>query len=89
MTQKLSPDIERQIAELRASRPYDGRRVTLREKRGGWRYAGVSGVCTRISADGRRMAILVEDDPDGHWPAGLEILAEIDHESVPDFAGRG
>jgi hypothetical protein len=27
----LSLDIQQQIAELRASRPYDGRRVTLRE----------------------------------------------------------
>lgn len=78
--------IAAQISELRASRPYDGRRVTLRETRGGWRWTGISGICTRIAADHRYMVILVEHDPDDYWPVGGEILAELDDETVPMFA---
>jgi hypothetical protein len=84
----LSPDIQRQIAELRASRPYDGRRVTLRESRGGWKYEGLTGICTRLAADRRHMVLIVEHDPNGYWPIGMEILAELDHESVPLFHER-
>lgn len=83
---KLSPNIERQIAELRVSCPYDGRRVTLRETRGGWTWMGISGVCTRLAADGGHMVLLVESDPDGYWPVGMEILAQLDAETVPVFA---
>lgn len=74
-----------QIAKLHASRPYDGRHVTLREKRGGWRYTGISGICTRLAADNRYMVLLVENDPDGYWPVGMEILVQLDNETVPDF----
>ena len=81
----LRPEIIAEIAELRTSRPYDGRRVTLHESRGGWKWIGISGVCTRLAADGRHMVLLVEHDPEGHWPVGMEILAELDHESVPVF----
>jgi hypothetical protein len=81
----LSTDIQQQIAELRASRPYDGRRVTLRESRGGWEYEGLSGICTHLAADRNYMVLVVEHDPEGYWPIGMEILAELDHESVPVF----
>ena len=83
--QKLSPNIRRMIAELRASRPYDGRRVTLRESRGGWSYTGISGICTRLAADNRHMVLLVENDPESYWPVGMEILAQLDNETVPVF----
>lgn len=72
-----------QVAELKASRPYDGRRVTLKETRAGWTFTGISGICTRLASDRRRMVILVEHDPDSYWPIGMEILAELDEESVP------
>lgn len=81
----LSPDIQRRIDELRTSRPYDGRRVTLRETRGGWTWLGISGVCTRLAEDGRLMVLQVEHCPDGYWPIGMEILAELDDETVPIF----
>jgi hypothetical protein len=81
----LSPDIQQQIAELRTSRPYDGRRVTLHESRGGWRYKGISGICERLAADRHYMVIVVEHDPESYWPAGMAILAELDDESVPVF----
>jgi hypothetical protein len=74
-----------QIAALRASRPHDGRRVTMRETRGGWTYVGISGTCARISADGSRMLVQVENDPDDYWKRGEEILVEVDDESVPVF----
>ena len=81
----LSPDIQRRIADLRATRPYDGRRLTLRESRGGWKYEGLTGICTHLAADHHYMVIVVERDPEGYWPNGMEILAELDHESVPMF----
>jgi len=84
----LSPDIQQQIAELRATRPYDGRRVMLRESRGGWKYTGLSGVCLHLAADHRHMVLVVEHDPDNYWPIGMEILAELDHESVPVFSSH-
>ena len=84
----LSPDIQQRIAELRSSRPYDGRNVTLLEKRADWRYTGISGICTRLAADRRHMVLVVEHDPQGYWPIGMEILAELDHESVPEFSQR-
>ena len=82
---KLSAAIQHQIAELHASRPYDGRRVTLRETRGGWTWVGINGICLRIAADRHYMVLLVENDPEGYWPVGMEILAELDHETVPMF----
>ena len=88
MSSKLSLNIQHQIAELTATRPYDGRRVEMREKRGGWRYTGVCGVCgvcTRRSADGRLLVVMIEDDPDEYWPVGMEILVQVDSESVPVF----
>jgi hypothetical protein len=84
----LSPDIQRQIAELRATRPYDGRRVTLHESRGGWKWVGLRGVCMHLAADRSRMVLVVEHDPEYHWPVGMEILAELDEESVPVFSDR-
>lgn len=74
---KLSTDVQRRIAELRATRPFDGRHVTLLETRDGWKYTGVSGICTRLATDNRHMVLLVEHDPDGHWPIGMTILAEL------------
>jgi hypothetical protein len=84
----LSTKIRNQITELRASRPYDGRRVQLRESRGGWKYTGLSGVCTHLAADKHYMVLVVEHDPEGYWPVGMEILAELDHETVPVFFGH-
>lgn len=84
----LSSNIQRQIAELRATRPYDGRRVTLHESRGGWKYTGLSGICVHLSADHHYMVLMVEHDPNDYWPVGMEILAELDHESVPVFGDR-
>lgn len=81
----LSPDILHQIAELRATRPYDGRRVTLCESAGGWHWKGIQGICLFLADDRHYMVLLVEHDPKGHWPAGMEILAELDHETVPQF----
>ena len=83
---KLSPDIQRQIAELCTSRPYDGRRVMLHESRGGWKYTGLTGICAYLAADNHYMVLVVEHDPEGYWPVGMEILAELDDESVPVFA---
>ena len=88
-TPTLSSDIQHQIAQLRASRPYDGRRVTLRESRGGWKYEGLTGICTRLSAERSYMVLVVEHDPEGYWPIGMEILANLDHESVPMFHTEG
>jgi len=88
-TSTLSTDIQRHITELRASRPYDGRRVTLRESRGGWKYTGLSGICTHLAADRHYMVLVVEHDPEGYWPIVMEILAELDHESVPMFHNEG
>jgi hypothetical protein len=85
----LSPDIQRQIAELRASRPYDGRRVTLRESRGGLEYEGLSGICTHLAADHHHMVLMVEHDPESYWPIGMAILVELDHESIPMFHDEG
>jgi len=73
------------IAELHVTRPYDGRRVGICEKRAGWSFAGISGICLRRSEDGRHMIVVVENDPDGQWPVGAEVLVELDHESVPVF----
>lgn len=73
------------VAELCASRPYDGRRVTLQEDRGGWKYIGLSGVCTRLSSDERQMVLMVEQDPEDYWPVGIELLVDLDHETVPLF----
>lgn len=84
----LSAEIQQKIAELRASRPYDGRRVALRESRGGWRYQGLSGICLYLAADERYMVLRVVHDPEGYWPVDMEILAELDHETVPDFFGH-
>jgi hypothetical protein len=58
-------------------RPYDGRRGTLAEKRGGWRYTGLTGVLRHLSLDGREAAFQVENDPDDYWPAGMIILVEL------------
>ena len=41
-----------------------------------------------LAADRRYMVILVEHDQDGYWPVGMEILAELDDESVPVFGDR-
>lgn len=84
----LSSDAQRLIADLRATRPYDGRRVTLCESRGGWKFEGLTGVCMHLAADHRLMVLKVEHDPEDYWPIGMEILAELDHESVPAFHGR-
>jgi hypothetical protein len=81
----LSLEIQQQIAELRATRPYDGRRVTLHESRGGWKWIGLTGICVHLAADRHFMVLRVEHDPEGHWPVGMEILAELDEESVPVF----
>lgn len=81
----LSAAIQRQIRELRATRPYDGRRVTLHESRGGWKWVGLSGICTYLAADHHYMVLIVENDPEGYWPVGMEILAELDDETVPVF----
>lgn len=81
----LSPAIQQQIADLRASRPYDGRRATLHESRGGWKWVGLRGICTHLAADRHYMVLVIEHDPEGYWPVGMEILAELDDESVPVF----
>jgi hypothetical protein len=73
------------IASLHSTRPFDGRRVILAEKRGGWRYTGIRGICLRLAQDSRHMVIIVENDPDDYWPVGMEILVELDHESAPIF----
>lgn len=86
--EKLSSGVRHEIAELRDTRPYDGRRVTLREKRGGWRFTGLSGICTRLAVDKRRMVLLVEHDPENYWPLGIEILVELDDETAPEFFDR-
>lgn len=83
---KQSPECQRLVAELNASRPYDGRRVTIRETRGGWTWMVLSGICTRLAADERHMVLWVEHDPDSYWPVGMELLADLDEESVPIFA---
>lgn len=82
----LSAEIQRQIAELRASRPYDGRRVTLHENRGAWKWLGLSGICAHLAADNHYMVLVVENDPEGYWPVGMEILAELDDETSAVFA---
>lgn len=82
----LSLDIQRRIAELRATRPYDGRQVTLHESCGGWKWTGISGICAHLAVDRHYMVLVVEHDPQGHWPVGMEILAELDHETVPQFS---
>lgn len=82
-----SPDSRQHIAELYATRPYDGRRVTLRESRGGWKFAGLSGICMRLAADRSLMVLAVEHDPENYWPFGMEILVALDHETVPAFSG--
>jgi hypothetical protein len=87
MSPSQSPNSQSLISELNTSRPYDGRLVQLRESRGGWRYTGISGVCTRFAEDRRHMVIVVEHDPDDYWPVGMEILAELDSETVPVFFG--
>lgn len=81
----LPPDVLRRIDELRATRPYDGREVVLMESRGGWHWNGVRGICTRLAQDGRSMVLAVDEDPDGYWPHGMEILAELDSETRPYF----
>ena len=81
----LSDDIQQRIADLRATRPYDGRHVTLHESRGGWKWTGIRGICTHLAADHHYMVLVIEHDPEGYWPVGMEILAELDHESVPLF----
>lgn len=78
MTPILSPDIQRQIAELRASRHYDGRRVTLHESRGGWKWTGLRGICTHLAADHHYMVLVIEHDPEGYWPIGMEIYRNGD-----------
>lgn len=80
-----STDTQQRIAELRATRPYDGRRVTLRESRGVWKWTGIRGVCLHIAADYRLMVLVVEHDPENYWPVGAEILVELDEESFPVF----
>ena len=81
----LSPDTQQRIADLRATRPYDGRRVTLRESRGGWKFEGLTGTCMHLAADHHYMVLKVEHDPEEYWPVDMEILAELDDESVPAF----
>jgi hypothetical protein len=85
---KLSVEIQQQIADLRVTRPYDGRRVTLQESRGGWKYTGLTGICLHLAADNHYMVLRVEHDPEGYWPVGMELLAELDHETVPVFCGH-
>lgn len=87
MAPSQSPDAQSLISKLNISRPYDGRLVQLRESREGWHYTGISGVCTRFAEDGRLMVIVVEHDPRDYWPVGMEILAELDSETVPVFFG--
>lgn len=84
-TPTQSLDAQRQIAELRATRPYDGRRVALREARGTWKWTGIRGICLHIAADYRLMVLAVEHDPEDYWPVGAEILVELDEESFPVF----
>jgi len=31
------------------------------------------------------MVLKVEHCPDDYWPIGMEVLAELDHETVPYF----
>lgn len=85
MAHKLAPEIKDRIAELNASRPYDGRRVMLHENRGGWKWVGLGGVCTRLAADGCQLVMIVETDPEGYWPVGAELLVDIDDETTPRF----
>lgn len=85
----VAEPIQQQIADLRAACPYDGRRVTLHESRGGWKYTGVSGICTHLAADRRHMVLVVEHDPENYWPVGTTILAALDHETVPEFTDTG
>lgn len=65
------------------SAPFDGREVNMSERRGVWRYAGVSGVCERRLEN--RMLVVVQHDPDGYWPVGAEVIVEVDADSVPIF----
>lgn len=81
----LSQEIITRIDELRASRPYDGRRVTLHENRGGWRFEGLTGTCTRFAVDGNTMVLCVEYDPEDYWPVGMELLVELDNETSARF----
>lgn len=81
LARKQSEQSER-IAALHATRPYDGRRVTLHESRGGWKYVGLSGTCLRISEDEQHMVLRLEHDPNGFWPVGGEVLVELGGEPV-------
>jgi len=73
------------VAELLVSRPHDGRKVTLRENRGGWRYEGLSGICECLSEDGSHMVLKVEHDPESYWPLGSTLLVVLDHETYPMY----
>lgn len=76
---------QQKIATLHKTRPYDGRKVVLHEVRGGWHFNGLEGVCRRISGDGKQLVMMVEYDPEGFWPAGMEVLVDVDHETRPYF----
>ena len=80
-----SAECQARVAELLATRPVDGRRVQLRENRGGWRYTGLTGICERLSEDGKQLVINVEHDPESYWPAGSLLLVDLDHETQPVF----
>jgi len=62
--------------------------VTLLESRGGWKYTGLSGICVHLAADYHYMVLVVDHDPEDYWPIGMEILAELDYETVPYFSQR-
>jgi hypothetical protein len=55
------------------------------ENRGGWKWSGIRGTCTRIAADRSSMVISVDYCPDDYWPVGMEILADLDRETMPHF----
>lgn len=57
--------------------PRHGKRVRLLEKRGGWRFRGLSGVCVAISARDEFMLLEVTEDPDGYWPVGARVTVEL------------
>lgn len=78
-------EIQDAIAKLCLTRPRDGRFVTLKENRGGWKYTGLSGVCKCLSEDGTRMVLIVENDPEKGWPVGSDVLVELDDETAADF----
>lgn len=73
------------LLELIETRPRDGRFVELRENRGGWHFAGLSGTCECVSDDGSELVMIVADDPNGYWQAGTRILVGLDRETTAFF----